>query len=302
MLPDETVPDGLGELLKACRSCFTARSFPIFCLLAVGMIAQVGPATVTGILLGAGIQHVVGHDRVHRFFSQHRWSCDQLGLCLARIIVARLLPAGAAITVLVDDTLFRRRGRKVAHSYFGHDASQPGRAFARGNRWVIAGIVVTLPGMTQPVCLPVLLRLWRGKGTATCVDLARTMIGMLLRAFPDRQLHVVGDGAYHGGALTDLPQRATITTRVARNAALYAPAPAPTHRPGRPRTKGERLGTPEQIRTATKARTATVTCYGTAVTRALTDTACLWHGAFHTRPGRALTLDVGHGFMGPAIA
>ena len=64
MLPDETVPAGLAEVLKACRSCFTARSFPVFCLLAVGMIAQVGPSTVTGILVGAGMQRRVGHNRV----------------------------------------------------------------------------------------------------------------------------------------------------------------------------------------------------------------------------------------------
>jgi hypothetical protein len=79
MLPDETLPHGLAELLQACRSCFSARSFPVFCLLVAGTIAQVGPTTVTGILLGAGMQHLIGHDRVHRFFSGHRWNPDQLG-------------------------------------------------------------------------------------------------------------------------------------------------------------------------------------------------------------------------------
>jgi len=34
----------------------------------------------------------------------------------------------------------------------------------RGNRWVVAGIVLTVPFCSHPVCLPVLLRLWRGKG------------------------------------------------------------------------------------------------------------------------------------------
>jgi hypothetical protein len=115
------------------------------------------------------------------------------------------------------------------------------------------------------------------------------MVGLLLRAFPERHLHVVGDGAYHGSALADLPERSTITTRVSRNAALYAPAPPPTHRPGRPRTKGERLGTPEQIRTAAQTRIATVRCYGKTVTRTLSDTACLWYGAFGPRPGRLIT-------------
>jgi hypothetical protein len=38
-------------------------------------------------------------------FSNARWSGDALGLALADLIVARLLPAGAAFTIAVDDTL-----------------------------------------------------------------------------------------------------------------------------------------------------------------------------------------------------
>jgi hypothetical protein len=38
-------------------------------------------------------------------FSNARWSGDALGLALADLIVARLLPAGAALTLAVDDTL-----------------------------------------------------------------------------------------------------------------------------------------------------------------------------------------------------
>jgi hypothetical protein len=35
------------------------------------------------------------HSRAHRLFSNARWSGDALGLALADLIVARLLPAGA---------------------------------------------------------------------------------------------------------------------------------------------------------------------------------------------------------------
>ena len=53
-------------------------------------------------------------------------------------------------------------------AYWTHDGSaQDPNALGRGNRWVIVGIVVTLRFCTRPVCLPVLLRLWRGKGTAS---------------------------------------------------------------------------------------------------------------------------------------
>jgi len=69
---------------------------------------------------------------------------------------------------VIDDTLFKRWGRHVHHAFWTHDgAAQGGKKIARGNRWVIAGIVVRLPLCTAPVCLPVLMRLWAGKGSTT---------------------------------------------------------------------------------------------------------------------------------------
>jgi DDE superfamily endonuclease len=62
------------------------------------------PAWLAGML-----QAMVAHDRVHRFFSTHAWSADQLGLVVARLLVATLLPAGAALDLAADDSLFRRR-------------------------------------------------------------------------------------------------------------------------------------------------------------------------------------------------
>src|SRR6185437_3447341 len=47
---------------------------------------------------------------------------------------------------------------------------------AFGNTWVIAAIVVKLPCCPSPVALPALFRLWRGKGTASQVQLAAELI------------------------------------------------------------------------------------------------------------------------------
>jgi hypothetical protein len=66
-----------------------------------------------------------------------------------------------------------------------------------------------------------------GKGTTTPVELARTLVGLLARAFPDRAIHLVADAAYHGKPLHDLPERVTWTTRIQRNGMLYQPAPPP---------------------------------------------------------------------------
>ena len=243
MLPGLTVPGSLAVLLQAFRSCFRLRPFEVFCLLAVGMVTQTGWCTVTGMLTGAGMQTVVSHHRAHRFFSTHAWSADQLGLAMARLIVATLVPAGAGLHLAVDDSLCRRRGTGVHGAFWTHDASQPGQVIARGNRWVIVGIVVALPFSSRPTCLPVLFRLWGGKGSTTPVELARTLVGLLARAFPDRAIHLVADAAYHGKPLQDLPERVTWTTRIQRNACSTSPR-RPHRQAGTPPHQGDRIGAP----------------------------------------------------------
>ena len=95
-------------------------------------------------------------------FTTARWSGDALGLALADLIVTHLLPAGLPLTVAVDDTLFKRSGKKVFGTAWHHDGAAKGpQPIGFGNCWVVAGIVVQLSFLSRPVCLPVLARLWR---------------------------------------------------------------------------------------------------------------------------------------------
>jgi hypothetical protein len=99
MLPGGTVPASLAGLLAVFRSCFTAPTFRTFGGLVVGLIAQIRRRTVCGMLLGACLERFWHHSRAHRFFVVARWSTDAIGLALADLIVARLFPAGSAITI-----------------------------------------------------------------------------------------------------------------------------------------------------------------------------------------------------------
>jgi len=112
MLPDPTVPlpASLMALLACFQPLFTAPSFRTFTALAAGFLAQAGRRTVCGMLTGAGLSQAWRHDRAHRFFSHARWSSHDLGLALARLIVALLVPEGEPVRVAVDDTLFKRTG------------------------------------------------------------------------------------------------------------------------------------------------------------------------------------------------
>lgn len=113
MLPGATVPCSLTDLVAVFRPCFTAPAFRTFIGLVVGLIGQTRRRTVCGMLTGAGLEQFWHHSRAHRFFALTRWSSDTVGLALTDLIVTHLLPAGAPLTVAVDDTLFKRSGKKA---------------------------------------------------------------------------------------------------------------------------------------------------------------------------------------------
>jgi hypothetical protein len=153
MLRVPTLPGAFTRVLATFRPCFTAPTFETFTMMVAGLVAQPVRRTVCGMLTGAGLVRVWHHSRAHRFFSRARWNPRQVGLVLAGLIVTCLLPAGAPVTVAIDDTLFRRRGKKVHAAGWFHDGSAAGQAkLGFGNNWVVAAIVVTLPFRTRAVC------------------------------------------------------------------------------------------------------------------------------------------------------
>jgi hypothetical protein len=159
---------------------------------------------------------------------------------------------------------------------------------------VVAAIVVRLPFCSSPAALPVLFRLWRGKGTASQVELAAEMMRLLAGAFPGREVHGTGDAAFHGGPLA--AEGTTWTTRLPANAVLYGPKPPPTGKRGRPRVKGNRLGTCAQIAQDTDWADAVINAYGHDSAVQVADTGALWYGSFKTAPGRVvLVRDPGSG-------
>jgi DDE superfamily endonuclease len=300
MLPEPTLPASLLLLLGALQPCFTRPSFRTFCGLVAGLAGQLQRRTVAGMLLGAGLSRCWPHDRAHYFFARARWDADQLGLAVAQLAVMLLVAPGEAITVAVDDSLFRRSGRTVHGARWQHDGSAPSRAkISFGTCFVTAGIIVRLPFCSRPVCLPVLARLHIPARNSRSrqhvpqpgskVSQAAGLVILLAAAFPGRTVHVVADAYYHGPQVKNLPDGLTWTCRLMANAALYDLAPR--RRPGtrgRPRVRGARLGTPADLAAAADWAPATVAIYGRRQDIGLAERTCLWYGCLHTRTVRVI--------------
>ena len=200
-------------------------------------------------------------------------------------------PAGAIVTVAIDDTLLHRLGRKVHGTFWHHDATANSKkaSLAWGNNFVVIGIVVELPFLERKLCLPVLFRLWRAKRKEfpkgksdperpSKQKLGREMIDLLAKRLAGRQLAVVGDNAYASKAWRGLPARVSITSRLRGDAVLYARKPQPTGKRGRPAKWGRRLGSLAQIACdpATEWVASSVRRYGKNETVCLHTVDCLW--------------------------
>jgi hypothetical protein len=257
------------------------------------------------MLVGAGLAGVWQHGRAHWFFAGARWRVERVGLVLAQTIVAWLLPADAAVLIAVDDTLFRRSGRRVADAFWQYDGSRSGPPATRvgyGNNWLIAGIVLALPFTDRPVCLPVAFALVTRDGPAKQV-LTGQLITAIGAVLPGRRIQVVADAAYAGmdGAQTrkalhgrGLPAGVSLTSRLRTDAVLTAIATPSPGKPGRPKRIGQRIGTPTQLAAAMTAQArwtpATVHRYGRTDPVDLAESRCLWYGVYRSRTVRIILL------------
>ncbi len=144
------------------------------------------------------------------------------------------------------------------------------------------------------MCLPVLVRLWTPKATTKIVH-ARQLLTLLADHFPDRLVHVVADAAYSSKDLRGLPARISWTTRPRRNAVFHDLGPAPTGKRGRPRQRGNRIGTLDELAATGGWTDVTVSRYGRTETISICQRRCLWWTVFHTRPVRVILVrEPGH--------
>jgi hypothetical protein len=313
MLQMDRLPASWFRLLCHFRWCFTAPTFTTFVTLVSGMVARTQRRTVTGMLIGAGMSRVWHHSRAHRFFSRAVWSLDQVSMTLVTLIVQTLLPPGAPLLVAVDDTLFTRSGRKVARAGWHHDAATKTKGgkdtrLRWGHCWIVAGIVVDLPLLDRPVCLPVAFALWVNTPGSSALEqskqaLAGVLVTMIADACPGRHIDVAADCWYAGadgacGAAVGaskhrgLPEGVTLTSRLRANTALHRIAVPVPGRRGRAKRIGDKIGTPKDLaeHPDTVWRHSTVTRYGRTDTVTLADTVCLWYGVYRSRAVRVILL------------
>ena len=252
----ELVP-GFVLLLQGLSATMTAPTFSSLTTVLTGWVFA-GRRTVTRMILAAGEGAEKHFSSYHRLFSAARWSLDAVGLALFDLLAPCL---GDVVMLGVDDTLARKRGLKMFGTGMHHDPllSSRGQAITNwGHSWVMLGVIVELP-FRRGHCyfLPLLFRLYLNKKSAarhhrvyrTRPELAVELLTILSNHRRSRRFHAVADSAYGGkSVLCHLPENCDLTSRLLLDARLYdAPPSRCPGQPGRPRKRGARLPSPEQL-------------------------------------------------------
>ena len=273
MLP---LPSVAEPILMSLSVAFSQPTFRRVVPLVVGAILTLGRRTVAGVL--STMQSLVRghHSTYHRVFSRAVWSPWPLGKVLASLIL-RLIPEDEPVLVPMDDTTAQHRGKHVYGKGCHHDAVRSSHThivWRWGHRWVVLAISVKLPFTWRRWALPVLAALYRpkelnqaeGRRHKTAPDLARQLMAALIHWFPERRFIFLGDGGYASHELARFCQRhrrhATLVSRFHADANLYDPPPPAKRRRGRPRVKGQKLPTPQEVVARSRRTRATVRWYG----------------------------------------
>jgi hypothetical protein len=250
-----SLSEPMMSVLCEFESAFSQPTWRKVQVLILGTLLARGRRTVTAALRQMGLHEASNVSLYHHVLNRACWSALGLSRRLLVLLGRTFVAMGGELTFVIDETLERRWGRRLAKRGHYRDplASSKQRAVATsGVRWIVLTLVITPPWTRRSWALPVLSvpaptpeasqRL--GLRHKTVPQRARQMILVVRRWLPGVELTVIGDqtSSVHelGGACARRGVRLVAPLRM--DAALHVPAPP--REPGtngRPRVKGERL-------------------------------------------------------------
>jgi hypothetical protein len=265
-------------------------------VLLVGAILVPGQRTVTAVLRIMGLGQERHFQTYHRVLNRAVWSSWAVSRVLLGLLV-RTFAAVGPIMVGIDDTIERRWGAQIKARGIYRDpvrSSHRHLVKASGLRWLCLMLLVPILWVQRVWALPFLTVLapsehfYHGRVRAhkKLTDWARQALLQVRRWLPHRWLVVVADSGFAVifllSRLQHLPNPICLITRLRLDAALYEPARAGrTKGRGRPRVKGKRLPTLEQLLHHPKTAWQRVTIrdwYGQATRRIeITSNTAVWY-------------------------
>ena len=258
-----TPPGPIVPILQPFSTLFQKRTWTKAQLLLIGAILAPRKRTITSALRVMGLSYDSGFAKYHHVLSRAVFSPLQLSRVLLLLLVRHLGQGDEPMVFGIDETIERRRGRRIKAKGIYRDGARSSRSHfvkASGLRWISLMWLANIPWAHRTWALPVLTALApserycqkMGRTHKKITDWARQMILQLRRWLPNLYIVVVADSSYAALDLLhfcqSMVQPVTLITRLRLDAALYEPAPTRlSGQMGRPRLKGQRLPTLKEL-------------------------------------------------------
>jgi len=249
----------LPESLLAVLSFFTPLfSKPVWnhvLVLVTGAILCQGPHTVAAILRVMRLDTSPTYHKYHRVLSRDKWSGLQGAKVLFGLLVGLAIEMGAPVIVGVDETIERRKGKKIKAKGKYRDAVRSTQSVVVkcwGLKWISLMALVPLPWSQRYWALPFLTLLApsekanekEGKTHKTTVEWTIIAVKVISRWISYSSWTLVGDGAYASVVLAHscIANNVSQISRMRLDARLFDfPEPQPKGKRGRKPKKGKRL-------------------------------------------------------------
>jgi len=248
------LPPAIILVLAAFQPAFTRPTFAKVRILVIGALLTRGRHTVAAALRQMGLHQQSTWSKYHHVLNRSNWSSLVVSRILLKLVVATFIAPGGIVDIVIDETLERRWGPKIAKRCHWRDSRLSSRHMnvtTSGLRWVVMAVVVTLPWTHRRWPLPFLSVLATTptgshqllKRHKTVPRLAQQMVKLVRRWLPDVPMRVMGDTAYSVIDLGTVCHKVHVAliAPLRLDARLFAPPPLSKARTGRPRIVGQRL-------------------------------------------------------------
>src|SRR5215203_1092799 len=108
-----TLPTSMIQVLAPFAPLFSKSVFQHVQLLLVGAILAPGKRTVASALRAVGLEEERRFCRYHRVLNRAVWSSREASRVLLGLLVEAFVAEGGPLVVGIDETLERRRGKKI---------------------------------------------------------------------------------------------------------------------------------------------------------------------------------------------
>jgi len=300
------LPNEYITILTSFARLFSKRIWKHVQILLIGAMLTPGQRTVAAVLRIMGLESEKHFQNYHRVLNRAIWSNLEASNLLLAWLVKTFVPTGP-IFLGLDDTIERRRGANIKAKGIYRDPVRSSHSHfvkASGLRWLSLMLLTPIPWAKRVWALPFLTALCpseryyeqRVRGHKKLTDWARQMLYQVHHWLPGRELVVLGDTSFAAieflWSMTQLASPICLITRFRLDAALYCPAPPrPDGQRGRPRKKGARRPTLEQVLADPKTRWKKITVpdwygEGRREVEIVTDTAVWFHNGMPPLPIR----------------